>query len=113
LVACADRSIGGEDETDETDETQGPEPGELYGGCMDVQDCFDEWCVHPVDEPGFCTYPCSQNCAAQLDGTATETCIPVDDEEVCALDCAGNKTCPSGMRCEQIEAGGQARAICF
>lgn len=109
LIACADRAVGG----DESGETQGPEPGELYGGCMDVDDCFDEWCVHPANELGFCTYPCSQGCAAELGGTATQTCLSVEDEEVCALDCSGAKTCPAGMRCEQIDAGGEPRSICF
>lgn len=112
LLACADRTVG-DGETDESDETQGPEPGELYGGCMVVEDCFDEWCVHPANELGFCTSPCSGGCVAELGGTATQTCLLVEFDEVCALDCAGNKTCPAGMRCEQIDAGGEPRSICF
>jgi hypothetical protein len=110
LAACADRAVG---QGEGAGETQGPEPGELYGGCMDVDDCFDDWCVHPAGEPGFCTYPCTEGCALELGGTATQTCLPVEDQEVCALDCSGGKTCPPAMRCEQIDAGGQPRSICF
>lgn len=80
---------------------------------MNVGDCFDEWCVHPASEPGFCTYPCAEGCATALGGSAVETCLPVDGEQVCALDCSDNKSCPPSMRCEQIEAGGEPRAICF
>ena len=113
-LACAERPLG--DAGGETGaEDAGPVAGELYGECLEVADCFDEWCVHPAGEPGFCTYPCVEGCMSSeaLGGTATETCLPVAGEEVCALDCAGGKSCPPGMRCEQIEAGGEARSICF
>ena len=26
---------------------------------MDEDDCFDDWCVHPAGETGFCTYACT------------------------------------------------------
>lgn len=110
VTGCADRSVGS---GDTGGETQGPEPGELYGGCVDADECFDEWCVHPAGEPGFCTYPCSESCMADLGGTATTTCLPVEDQDVCALDCSDGKSCPAGMRCEQIDADGQPRSICF
>ena len=83
---------------------------------MDKGECLDEWCLHPADEPGFCTYACDgglASCAPIAGGTATPTCLPVGSDEVCALDCGSGKSCPSSMRCEQIEAGGQARSICF
>ncbi|WP_146158119.1 hypothetical protein [Enhygromyxa salina] len=107
VAGCADRGIVDNEEG----ETGGPEPGELYGECMDASDCFDEWCVHPANEPGFCTYPCEQGCATEL-GEPT-TCLTVEGEGVCALECSASGTCPTGMRCEQIESAGQARSICF
>ncbi|KIG19204.1 hypothetical protein DB30_04669 [Enhygromyxa salina] len=107
VVGCADRAIGGGDELS----VDGPPPGELYGECMDASDCFDEWCVHPASEPGFCTYPCAQGCETELGGNTT--CLTVDGEGVCALDCGANGSCPAGMRCEKIESGGDPRSICF
>jgi hypothetical protein len=112
-LACADRTYVS---PDDDAETGGPAPGEPFSGCMDKGDCFDEWCLHPADEPGFCTYACNgsvDSCEPVVGGTATSTCLPVEGDEVCALDCGGNKSCPYGMRCEQIEANEQARSICF
>lgn len=109
--ACSDRgTISAEDETG------GPAPGEPFSECMDKGDCFDEWCLHPAGEQGFCTFACNggvDSCDPAPGGSATLTCLAVEGDEVCALDCGGNKSCPSGMRCEQIEASGQARSICF
>jgi hypothetical protein len=111
-LACAERvTVPLED-----DETGGPAPGEPFSACVDKGDCDDEWCLHPVNEPGFCTYACLNGvagCEPISGGTATATCLPVGDDEVCALDCANNKTCPGAMRCEQIDANGQPRSICF
>jgi hypothetical protein len=111
-LACADRSTIPDDEA----ETDGPAPGEPFSGCIDKGDCFDDWCLHPAGESGFCTYACNggvQSCDPISGGSATATCLPVEGEEVCALDCSGNKSCPSGMRCEKIEAAGEPRSICF
>jgi hypothetical protein len=111
LLACGDRTtISAEDETG------GPPAGEQYSGCFDDDDCFDKWCLHPAGETGFCTFACNggtTNCEPPYGGTATLTCLPVEGEEVCALDCGNGKDCPSGMRCEQIEASGDPRSICF
>lgn len=112
VLACADRPII----PGEMDETGGPAPGEPFSGCIDKGDCDDDWCLHPAGEAGFCTYACSggvASCEGVPGGTATPTCLPVDGDEVCALDCGGNKSCPNGMRCEQIEANDEARSICF
>jgi hypothetical protein len=90
-------------------------PGEPLGACTDVNDCLDEWCVHPAGESGFCTYACGgpDGCPESVGGTATETCLLVEGVDVCALDC-GSGSCPNGMRCEQIQASnGAARSICF
>lgn len=110
-LACAEKTL-----ISAEDETGGPAPGEPFSGCIDKGDCFDEWCLHPAGEPGFCTFACNggvDSCDPSPGGSATLTCLPVDGDEVCVLDCGGNKTCPSQMRCEQIEANGQPRSICF
>jgi hypothetical protein len=110
-LACADRDM-----VSAEDETGGPAPGEPFSGCIDKGDCFDEWCLHPAGEPGFCTYACNTvaNCSISTSGgSATMTCLPVQGDQVCALDCGGGKSCPSNMRCEKIEAGGEPRSICF
>jgi hypothetical protein len=113
-LACVDRITLPDDETADT---EGPAPGEAFSGCMDKADCDDDWCLHPTNEPGFCTYTCAANgvdaCEPSPGGTATVTCLTVQGDQVCALDCAGNKSCPPHMRCEQIEANNQARSICF
>lgn len=112
-LACADRDTIGLDD----DETGGPLPGEAFSDCIDKGDCDDDWCLHPANETGFCTYACTStgidSCDPIPGGTAIPTCLPVDTDEVCALDCGGNKSCPSDMRCEQIQANGEARSICF
>ena len=45
-------------------------------------------------------------------GEALPTCLAVGSEAACALDCDDGRECPSGMRCEQVDAGGE-RWICF
>jgi hypothetical protein len=115
-LACADRSIDGGDETDgETGEPQNPfDPGSSYSDCQDWVECDSNWCLRPLDEPGFCTQECLdvEDCAESAVGTAEPTCLPVEGDHACALDCGGGRTCPSGMRCEQVEANGP-RSICF
>lgn len=113
-LACVDRAVVSDDEAGETSSPF--EPGEPFASCIDADDCDGEWCVSPQDEPGFCTQPCvggEFSCMLAPGGTATEVCLPVSGEEVCALDCGGGRSCPAGMRCETISAGGQARSICF
>lgn len=112
LSACADRSVA----TEVGGETgSAPAPGEPLAACVDESDCFDDWCVHPADEPGFCTFACADasSCPDGASGTATSVCLAVANDEVCALDCGANRSCPTGMRCEQIESEGGARSICF
>jgi hypothetical protein len=113
-IGCADRAS---DLTLDGTETSSPyAPGDPLGACVDVGDCFDEWCVHPAGENGFCTYACGgpDGCPEPVGGTATKTCLLVEGVDVCALDCSGGHSCPAGMRCEQIQASdGAARSICF
>jgi hypothetical protein len=115
-LACADRAIGGGDDTgDETGEPQNPfDPGSSYSDCIDWVECDSNWCLRPLDEPGFCTAECHDvdDCAESAAGTAEPTCLPVDGDNACALDCGGGRTCPQGMRCEQVDADGP-RSICF
>jgi hypothetical protein len=111
---CAERVVISADELADTDS---PAAGEPFSGCIDKGDCLDDWCLRPANEAGFCTYSCAANgvaaCELSPGGTATLTCLAVQGDQVCALDCAGGKSCPSNMRCEQIEANGQPRSICF
>jgi hypothetical protein len=116
-LACADRSIGLDDEIgDETGEQpQNPfDPGGPYSECLDWVECDSNWCLSPLDEPGFCTEACHdvEDCDASVAGTAEPTCLPVEGDHACALDCGGGRTCPPGMRCEQVDAEGP-RSICF
>ena len=115
LAACAQRGL---DPDAISDDETGEEPaeGEALASCVDEDDCFVQWCVHPAGEPGFCTFACESaaECPAGSSGTATATCLLVAADRVCALDCDAGRSCPSGMRCEMIEAGdGTPRAICF
>jgi hypothetical protein len=113
-VGCADRPSG--IDLDETETGDAYVPGEPLGACANVIECFDEWCVHPAGESGFCTYACGgpDGCPEPVGGTATKTCLLVEGVDVCALDCSGGHSCPAGMRCEQIQASdGAARSICF
>jgi hypothetical protein len=114
-LACADRAVGDDELGDETGEQQNPfEPGMPYSDCVDGFECVSNWCLSPMDEPGFCTVACMDvdDCEGSPVGTAEPTCLPVGGDNACALDCGGGRTCPPGMRCEQVEAEGP-RSICF
>ncbi|MFV8749321.1 hypothetical protein ACNOYE_02090 [Nannocystaceae bacterium ST9] len=113
--ACADRAVGDDEAGEEDDEEQSPFMfGEQYAECVDGFECVNEWCLSPVDEPGFCTVTCMDvdDCEPSPVGTATPTCLEVAGEAACALDCGDGRSCPPGMRCEQVDAGGE-RSICF
>lgn len=112
-LACADRPVDIDDEAD-TDEPSPFEPGEQYADCVEGFECVNEWCLSPVDEPGFCTITCASvdDCEFPDVGEALPTCLAVGGESACALDCDDGRECPSGMRCEQVDAGGE-RWICF
>ena len=120
-LACADRDLIST--LDPVAEDERPfAPGELYAACDHGDACLDEWCLSPADEPGFCTQLCdpsdediSTYCDDDLPGmsTAMITCVPVGDRAACALDCDDGRSCPAGMRCEQVGIGGEPRALCF
>ncbi len=91
-------------------------PGSTYSGCMSGDECLSNWCLQPADEPGFCTEPCGAGgppCEQPDLGTATAGCVTLQTDAVCALDCSDDRSCPAGMRCEQVEVDRTARSLCF
>lgn len=114
-LGCADRALGDDEVGDEEEEQVSPfEPGEPYSDCVDGFECLNEWCLSPVGEPGFCTVKCMDvdDCELSPVGSAEPTCLAIGSDAACALDCGDGRTCPPGMRCEQVEADGP-RWICF
>ncbi|MCA9683717.1 MAG: hypothetical protein KC431_01345 [Myxococcales bacterium] len=118
LTACAERDLTGS--FDQVVEGERPfDYGEQYAYCEQGNDCLDEWCLSPAGEAGFCTQACdpegevSDFCVDAPNGTATAVCLRVGGDAACALDCGEGRGCPSGMRCEQVEAQGAERWICF
>lgn len=112
FIGCAEP---GDITLDPTIDTESPfEQGATYAGCNEASDCESAWCLRPADEPGFCTQPCSapEQCE-QPGGQAVASCVAVEADAACALDCGGGKACPAGMRCEQVEAEGEPRSLCF
>lgn len=110
----------GVDETTGAGADPGAQPAEgMYSACAQPSDCVGvNLCVTIVDPMmaplgGFCTAPGCANaaadCVATPGGTATPMCLPltVNDmpDSACALDCAGGKTCPTGMDCLAITGG--------
>ena len=120
-LACAERDLI--DVLDPKTLEERPFPtGELYAACDHGDACLDEWCLSPVDEPGFCTQlcdPADADVAAYCgelpsgSGTAAIACVQIGEQAACALDCDAGRSCPSGMRCEQVDVLGEPRAICF
>jgi len=131
LAACSSRAVPDDDMGDD-DPTMGPPPGELQPGdqpsapgsmfspCMQSSECAPlELCVFPQGESGFCTGACTApddpSACDPPPGDQPSTCLDIglaDGRWVCALDCA-DAPCPTGMRCEQVAAGGGERSICF
>lgn len=93
-----------------------------YSACETASTCQDlEFCVSPVNEPGFCTEACVSSrdpsgCVA-LDGLeARPMCLDIgipDGRTVCSLDCSDGLQCPAGMRCEGIETARGPAEVCF
>ena len=97
------------------------EMGVVYAECDTPADCSPlEYCVHPPDEPGFCSEPCdpvgdADSCEESPGGSARATCVDIGDPNanLCALDCAGDRSCPGGMRCVAVMTNEAERQICF
>lgn len=99
----------------------GQPPSGQYSHCLAGNDCTGggvtlcfqalDAMMTPID--GFCTTDGCANPAVDCDpspgGTATPICYPIDvggtPEQVCALDCSANKTCPTGMECLNFTSG--------
>lgn len=91
-----------------------------YAPCESSEACRDAGLVACVirpdvaDAPGFCAPACDDPCPAALDGDAPASCMTIDDEALCVLDCDADITCPSGQKCRTIRgADGEARGLCF
>lgn len=136
----ASQTDGGPEDLDEPDDSDPPEsdgraPGEaggdadgarpddgMYAACELSEDCGDlEFCVSPAEELGFCTDACNSandpsGCDPSPGGAAELTCLEIgtpDGRRVCALDCADDRSCPEGMRCERVQTTSGGRSICF
>lgn len=93
-----------------------------YAACVTTESCRDaglDACVIVPDEPGapgFCAAGCGDAgaCPAGQDGDALPVCLAVADAAVCALDCAEQRTCPTGYVCRDVrDATDVVRATCF
>lgn len=86
-----------------------------YGDCTGGATCDVEaggGCV--VDSPmnpsfGFCAPPCataSECPQAPSTGTAVAACLDVlsSGDKLCLLECSQGESCPTGMRCEALDA---------
>ena len=97
------------------------DPGEQYSECTESADCAPlPFCVHPPDESGFCSEACApagdaESCPDSPGGSATTRCVDIGNPSanLCALDCNGSKTCPGGMRCQEVLTAEGARSLCF
>ena len=97
------------------------EMGLVYSECDTPADCAPlAYCVHPPDEPGFCSEPCdpvgdADSCEESPGGSARSTCVDIGDPNanLCALDCAGDRSCPGGMRCVGVITNEDERQLCF
>ena len=66
-----------------------------------------EQCYPFIEGFTVCTAPCmfDADCPVPGSGDAMPVCAGVDGNE-CLLDCQDGRTCPDGMSCENIFAGG-------
>ena len=84
--------------------------------CAEGMGCLNNG-AEPTD--GFCT----QECTAFADpsgcptppagGDSLLTCVPLGGQNICALDCAGGKSCPGSMTCVQEQADNGTIHICM
>ena len=93
-----------------------------YAACATSESCMDadlRACVlipSAPDQPGFCADSCAGDgdCPAGQDGDAAARCVPISGEQLCALDCAEGRTCPSGYVCRDTQdQDAAARSLCF
>lgn len=93
-----------------------------YAACRSSEPCaeggLDACVLIPAEEetPGYCADRCAgdNDCTAGQDGDAAPRCLPVAGLQFCALDCLGDRTCPSGYLCREVVDGeGELRELCF
>jgi len=101
--------------------------GGPWADCLAASECSGDidGCVTttpsgaPGPDNGYCFVRCASpvDCPATPGGDAPVTCA-VDlgastIDKICALDCAGGQTCPTGMTCTQIgDAKGATHNVC-
>lgn len=93
-----------------------------YAACVTSESCMDadlRACVLLPSAPeqrGFCAGKCDGDgdCPAGQDGDAVARCVPIANERLCALDCADERTCPTGYVCRDTQdEDAAARSLCF
>ena len=109
---------GGESTGGDVPDGMQPAAG-MYATCIDANVCAPlTVCMQILDAmmmptDGFCTsLGCSDpstQCLPAPGGTATPSCYAIMangmPDAVCALDCGGGKTCPTGMTCRNLTGG--------
>ncbi len=82
-----------------------------YSPCETAAMCFGlTACVVPMPGLGFCSEQCMipGDCGPSPGGSAQPACVMATVNavamQVCALDCSGGKTCPTGMECVSLES---------
>jgi hypothetical protein len=104
-----------------TGEPQPPQPvSGWWSHCLGNADCSDGLvCMLNDDETdGVCTDFCSPaqdptSCGVSPSESVSTTCLEISAGSVCALDCAGGMTCPSGMVCLMDTDNNGPIAICL
>lgn len=93
-----------------------------YTACTTSEPCAEAGlaaCVLVPDEPerrGFCADSCAldTDCPGGQDGSAAPRCLLIDDVKLCALDCLGDRPCPTGYVCREVRDGESiVRDLCF
>ncbi len=90
-----------------TGETLPPQPEtSWWSHCTSSPECTDDLVclLNGAGDDGVCTSLCSPagdatSCGASPGVTATPACLNAGSSSICALDCAGGRSCPGGMLC--------------
>lgn len=77
-----------------------------WSHCTGTPECTDDLVcmLNGAGDDGVCTSFCNPagdgtSCGASPGVTAQPSCLNVDTNSICALDCSDGKTCPAGMLC--------------
>ena len=102
----------------------------MYSACLADGDCMNRGIENPdcvaftprgesSPTDGFCTAKCiaasdPSACEEGADGDAVPKCVQTQSgAHVCALDCAEEKTCPTGMECVYSAFVGANEYVCM